>query len=115
MNSPGEDHPLNFPDPKFDSKMAGYNLDINDLHNNPVQLRDQRLHSEEEAPSRVINDIDDEKQMEFFDNLRHQQQENTINVTQSVKEGDIIGIDERQLNSLIEKSNHYRASDEECN
>jgi hypothetical protein len=42
--------------------------------------------------------------MEFFDNLRSNNNpgENTINVTQSVKEGDIVAIDEKQLNSIIE-------------
>ena len=41
-------------------------------------------------------------QMEFFDNLRPAQHDNTINVTCSVKDGDIVAIDDKQLNSIID-------------
>jgi len=47
-----------------------------------------------EAPPRMVNDLEND-QMEFFDNLRSGQHDNTINVTCSVKDGDIVGIDEK--------------------
>ncbi len=49
---------------------------------------------EYEEPPRIVNDFENE-QMEFFDNLRSGHHENTINVTCSVKDGDIVGIDEK--------------------
>ena len=42
----------------------------------------------------MVNDLEND-QMEFFDNLRSGQHDNTINVACSVKDGDIVGIDEK--------------------
>jgi hypothetical protein len=51
--------------------------------------------------------------MEFYEKIRQERLENIINVTNSVRD-DIVGIDDRQLASIIEKSDHVRRiSDDE--
>ena len=47
--------------------------------------------------------------MEFFDALRQNQKgDDTINRTLSVKDGDVVAIDEAQLNSMIQNNNYSR-------
>jgi len=55
--------------------------------------------------------------MEFFDNLRNENLHDTnINITQSVREGDIVAIDEKQLKAMVDSNNYSRGvSDDDFN
>ena len=84
--------------------MEGVGTALQHQNSNPViQEQDffMNVPQHNNLQSRGISEFDQAD--EFFDKIRDEKR-NNINVTQSIKEGDIINTDEKQVNSMIKNT-----------